>query len=147
MSQKYINLIKKASKRKRQSRLIIKNGIEYYITISSDVKTKFKKVKFINAKKWIIKDVILNRFKIIDKAEIKEIIENNDKAQESYDKCFQMAVNQTYILMLSQKQFESLTRYLDKNDVEVGRQISFIRKGTGFKTHIEFKNIILKTEK
>lgn len=147
MSEKYNNLIKKASKRKRQSRLIIKNGIQYYITISSDVKPKFKKVKFINAKKWIIRDVILNQFKIIDKAEIEEIIKNDKKQQESYDKCFQMSVNQMYMLMLSQKQLESLTRYLDKNDVEVGRQISFIRKGTGFKTQIEFKNIILKTKK
>lgn len=147
MSEKYTNLIKKASKRKRQSRLIIKNGIEYFITITSDKKPKFKKVKFINAKKWIIPNVLLNGYKIIDKVEIKQIIEKDSKQQESYDKCFQMAVNQMYMLMLSQKQLESLTRYLDKNDVEIGRQISFIRKGTGFKTHIVFKNIILKTEK
>lgn len=147
MSEIYQNIIKKASKTKRQNRLIIKNGIQYYITLTTDKKPKFKKMKFIKAKKWIIRDVLLNSFKIYDKTEIKDIIDTDSKQQESYDKCFQMSVNTLYLLLLSDNQYRALARYLEKNDVQIGRQISFTRIGRGFKTRIEFKNIILKTEK
>ena len=147
MSEKYTNLIQKSHKRKRQSRLIIKNGIQYWIIITTDQKPKFKKPKFINTKKWLIKNVLLTSFKITDKAIIKEIIDANSKEQESYDKCFQMDVDRLYTLMLSQKQYESLTRFLDKSEVNIGDKISFIRKGIGFKTRIIFYTPLNKNEK
>lgn len=138
MTEKYINLIKKSSKRKRQMRLVIKNGIQYIITLTTDKKPKFKKPKFIDQKKWIIKDVLLNSMEIIDKTEIKEIIDNDSKQQESYDKCFAMNVNTLYTLMLSDRQFKALTRYLDSKNINIGTKLSMTRKGTGFKTHIQF---------
>ena len=147
MSEKYVNLIKKSSKRKRQMRLIIKNGIQYVISLTTDKKPKFKKPKFINQKKWIIKDVLLHSFKIIDKAEIHEIIVKDSKQQESYDKCFAMNVDALYNLMLSDRQFKALARYLDTKDVDIGTKIAMTRKGSGFKTHINFFTSLTNKEK
>jgi len=144
MSEKYVNLIKKSSKRKRQMRLIIKNGIQYVISLTTDKKPKFKKPKYIKQKKWIIKDVLLHKIIIRDKEEIREIIDANDKEQTSYDKAFEMTVDQLYMLLLSQKQFNALARFIDKNGIPLGEAISFIRKGRGFHTRIVFDKPPLK---
>lgn len=147
MSEKYKNLIKKSHKRKRQPRLIIKNGIQYSITLTTDKKPKFKKPKYIQSKKWLIKDVLLHYYRIIDKDEIKEIIEKDSKQQDSYDKCFAMTVDELYTLMLSDKQFNSLIRFIEKNDIKFGSKFSFRRKGTGFKTILVFSTKIIKPDK
>ena len=144
MTEKYINLIKKSKKRKRQSRIVIKNGIEYIITLTTDKKPKFKKPKFINQKKWIIKDVLLHKVIIRDKSEIAEIIDANEKEQASYDKAFLMSVDQLYMLLLSQKQFNALARFIEKRSIPLGEPISFIRKGRGFHTRIVFDKAPLK---
>jgi len=146
MTEKYINLIKKSRKSKRQSRIIIKNGIEYVITITTNKKPKFKKPKFINQKKWIIKDVLLHKINIVDKQEIQEIIDANDKEQLSYDKAFEMTTDQLYILMLSHKQFTALGRFIENEVISLGTKIAFVRKGRGFHTRIIFDTLPLKLE-
>lgn len=147
MSEKYVKLIKKSRKRKRQQRLIIKNGIQYVIAITIDKKPKFKKTKYIKAKKWLIKDVLLHSYKIVNKDIIKEIIEKDSTQQESYDKCFAMDTDALYTLMLSDKQYNTLLRFIAKNNIYVNMEFSFRRIGTGFKTKLVFSKEIPKKEK
>ena len=49
-----------------------------------------------------------------------------------------MNINTLYNLMLSDRQFKALTRYLDSKNINIGTKLSMTRKGTGFKTHIQF---------
>lgn len=146
MSQKYKNLIKKSIRSTKQLKLIIKNGIRYYIAIETDKKPKFRKLKYFKTKKWIIKDVRLVEFKIIDKEEIAEIIKKNDKEQTSYDKAFQMTKDILYTLMLSNNQYQTLIRFLKKNETNIGTHIAMTRKGLGFNTKLVF-DLILKKNK
>lgn len=147
MSEKYKNLIKQSFKRTKQLRLILKNGIRYYIAIENDKKPKYKKIKYFNTRKWIIKNVRLIEFKIIDKEEIAEIIKKDKKQQDSYDKLFQMTKDILYTLTLSNNQYQALTRFLVKNDITIGSHIAMTRKGVSFNTKLVFDMILKKNEK
>jgi len=138
MSEKYNKIIKTSSKKAKQMRLIIKNGIRYNMILETDIKPKYKKIKPFNTKRWIIKNVKLVALNIMDKKEIERIIEADKKQQESYDKAFQMNIGSEFCLMLSNAQYESLTRFLDKNDIKIGQEITLIRKGLGFNTRLSF---------
>ena len=142
MSEKYTKLIKKSAKKQKQMKLIIKNGIRYYIILESIKAPKYKKVKYFDVKKWQIRDVRLIDFGIIDKTEIEGIIKNDKKQQTAYDKLFQMEKNSLYVFMLSNKQFSALSRFLDQKDIKIGTQFVFTRKGIGFKTRLVFSRII-----
>lgn len=147
MSNEYKKLIRKPRKRKARPRIIIKNGIRYFITIKTDRKPKFKKPKYIKQKKWIIRDVLLHDTTITDEDEIKKIIKEDKKQQDSYDKCFQMTNDSLYNLLLSNNQYESLTRFIDKFKIKIGQQFSFTRKGKGFSTKIIYNQSIISKEK
>lgn len=147
MSTDYINLIKKTKRKKQQPRLLIKNGVQFFITLTTDKKPKFKKPKNLKTKKWIIKDVLLHAFRVDNKEEITEIIAKDANQQQSYDKCFQMTTNLQYELLLSHNQLDALIYFLTKNNIGLGTKFSFIRIGSGFNTRIIFSQISLKTEK
>jgi len=116
----------------------LKNGIRYYIAIETDKKPKYKKLKYFNSKKWIIRNVRLVEFKTIDKEEIAKIVKADENQQKAYDKLFLMNKDMLYILMLSNNQYKTLTRFLDKNQIPIGKTIAMTRKGTGFNTRLVF---------
>lgn len=128
----------KTRKEKGSHRLIIKNGIQYTISITRNLKHKFKTIKPFKTKKWIIQKVLLDNFEVVNKKEIELIIKADPKEQQSYDSAFALDLNETYELNLTNKQYETFTRFLQAFELNLNDKFYILRKGKGLKTIIEF---------
>lgn len=137
MSEKII-YNKKTRKMKGSRRLIIKNGIQYNISITENIKHQFKTIKPFKIKKWIIKSVFLHDFIVADKKEIENIIKLNSEEQKSYDRAFALDIQEIYELHLTNRQYETFKRFLNAFELELNIVFTIQRKGKGLKTIIEF---------
>jgi len=141
MSKPFNEWIGQASKITHELRLLVKNGIRYAVALMETKKPKKKKIKAFKTKKWQIKGVFLYSFEIIDKEEIAQIIKNNPDEQQLYDKVFDISVDETYNLLLSDKQYKALCNFLDTNEIKLGETFFLQRKGLGLKTYYQFSKV------
>jgi len=137
---------KKTRKSNLSQRLLLKNGIQYTISITKNAKHKFRTIKPFKIKKWIISNVYLHEFKIVDKEAIKKIIASDEREQKSYDRVFGMSIDEIYELNLTNKQYETFKRFIDAFEINTKQAFYMIRKGFGLKTFIEFSPIVYLKE-
>lgn len=137
---------KKVIKSKGSQRILLKNGIQYTVSITQNKKHRFKTIKPFKTKKWIISSVLLHNFEIVNKAEIKKIIDNDSDEQQSYDRAFAMDIEELYELNLTNKQYEKFKGFLTLYEIELNHKFYLIRKGLGLKTTIDFSPIVYLDE-
>lgn len=138
MSKKYSEIMRKPKGSKTRMRLIIKNGVYYKIALESQKKPKYKKIKPFRNKRWIITNVRLLAFHILDQSEIDAIIKENSDEEKSYETCFAMETGRMYRLLLSNNQYTALRQFLTDINLTFKTPFYFFRIGTGFKTHLVY---------
>ncbi len=138
MSEPFTEWIKTANRITHELRLIVKNGIQYHVKLTDLKKPKKRKFKGFNAKKWQIKNLFLVDWQIVAKMEIEKIIKDNPTEQEKYDKAFLISKRETYNLLLSDKQYKTLTQFLKTEKIQLNQEFYIQRKGIGLKTYYAF---------
>lgn len=132
--------IKKSQYIKDKSFLIIKNGIEYKVALTSARKPKYKKHKISRRKKYFLSGVELLGITIADQKEIEQIYNLNPIEKIRYELMFQMPKNCFYAMHLTPKQYKCLTRFLDKQKIELNDAFYFRRHGSMIYTYFRFYN-------
>lgn len=138
MSEPFTEWIKTANKITHELRLIVKNGIQYQVKLTDIKKPKKRKFKGFNTKKWQVKDLFLIDWKIVAEMIIKRIIKENPLEQEKYDKAFLISKRETYNLLLSDKQYKTLTQFLKTEKIQLNQEFYIQRLGIGLKTYYKF---------
>lgn len=138
MTEPFKEWIKQANRITHELRLIVKNGIQYYVKLTDLKKPKKRKFKGFKTKKWQIKSLLLIDWKIVAKMEIEKIIKDNPAEQEKYDKAFSISKLETYNLLLSDKQYKGFTRFLKTEKIQLNQDFYIQRKGIGLKTYYTF---------
>ncbi|HEC40882.1 hypothetical protein LCGC14_0876600 [marine sediment metagenome] len=128
----------KANRITHELRLIIKNGLKYKVSLTSNKTPKKRKFKQINAKKWQIKGLFLEDFEIVGKTEIQKIIENDAKEQQSYDRAFSMTKGEVYNILFTDKQYKTFCKFLETAEIQLKQEFYIQRKGIGLKTIMRF---------
>lgn len=141
-----VEFSKKEIKYKGSQRIIIKNGIQYTISITQNKQHKYKIIKPFKTKKWIIPSVLLHKFEVINKAEIKKIIERDSNEQQSYDRAFALEIDELYEFNLTNKQYIKFKAFLQLYRIKLNEKFFIIRKGLGLKTTIDFSPIVYLDE-
>lgn len=123
--------------------LVVKNGLEYKIALTTtkkpkSVKQKSKAFPKDKRRKYVIKGVTLFKVKIADEKEIKKEIETDSNQQAIYDRIYQMQLDITYTLKLTDQQYKSLVYFLKANKIGINKPFYFRRFGKTMGTHFRF---------
>ena len=138
MSKPFEKWIKKGNRITHELRIPIKNGIKYMVSLTTTKKPKRKYFRALKQKKWQVKGLFLTSFKIVNEKLIAEIIKQDSKEQERYDKAFATSKLETYNILFSDTQYKKFTNFLKTEQIDLYQTFYIQRKGLLYKTRYEF---------
>jgi len=141
MNETFSKWLSDANRITHELRLMVKNGIRYKASLTTNKKPRKRKIKAINAKKWQVKGIFLHDFEIIDEKEIALIIKNDSNEQALYDKAFAITKRETYNLLLTDKQYKAFCKFIETEKLALNQEFYLQRKLTGLKTIYQYETV------
>ncbi len=121
--------------------LIIKNGLEYEITLTIAKKPKLRKQSSDlypkQRSKYEVLGVNLINIKR-DQKEIDKIIDEDPTQELKYQIIDEMFFDTTYVLKLTEQQYKSMALFMKVNKISLNKSFYFRRFGSSLSTHFKF---------
>ena len=122
--------------------LLLKNGLEYKIALTSNKKPQFKKQTSktfkSQRKKFEITGVKLLSIDVANQKEIDMIVTKEPTEEQNYKNISFLQLDTSYVMKLTEQQYKNLLEFLKFNTIDLNEEFFMRRFGKKFSTFYKF---------